>query len=57
MRHPGYPKNEKWAPRDELKNGHGRGWAVLIEAVSSFFWRQTHYIHKKSGGINFGLIT
>ena len=24
----GYPKNETGAPRDELKNGRGRGWAV-----------------------------
>ena len=24
----GYPKHEKWGPRDELKNGRGRGWAV-----------------------------
>ena len=25
----GYPKNENGAPRDEPKNGRGRGWAVL----------------------------
>ena len=24
----GYPNNEQWGPRDELKNGRGRGWAV-----------------------------
>ena len=25
---PGYPKTENGAPRGELKNGRGRGWAV-----------------------------
>ena len=34
----GTPKMKNGAPRDELRNGRGRGWAVAYDSFSTPLW-------------------